>query len=86
MRRPGIEMRIMAFFEPPKSASKVKRVQMIYGLIHPIKKPDADNIAKIIADSLNHLAYRDDSQIVEMAVQKRYAETPYVYVQIRSIG
>ncbi|HHL2031183.1 RusA family crossover junction endodeoxyribonuclease [Clostridium perfringens] len=57
-----------------KSYSK-KRVQAIRdGLEKPTKKPDADNIAKIILDSLNGIAYKDDSQIIELMVVKRHTE------------
>ena len=33
-----------------------------------LMKPDADNLAKVICDSLNGLAYKDDSQITQLAV------------------
>ena len=44
------------------------------GLEKPRKKPDADNIAKIILDSLNGVAYKDDSQIVDIRIIKKYTE------------
>ena len=40
----------------------------------PLKTPDADNCAKIVLDSLNSIAYRDDSQIVSLIVVKRWTE------------
>ena len=55
------------------------------GEILPTKKPDADNIAKIIADALNGVAYRDDSQIAEMLIVRRYADIPVVAVEIQEI-
>lgn len=55
------------------------------GLIRPTKKPDTDNIAKICLDSLNGIAYTDDSQIVELAVEKWYAEEPKVEIYLESI-
>ena len=65
---------IIAYYKIPKSYSK-KRVQAIRdGLEQPTKKPDADNIAKIILDSLNGIAYKDDSQIIELSVIKIYTE------------
>ncbi|MCX0404568.1 RusA family crossover junction endodeoxyribonuclease [Clostridium perfringens] len=65
---------IIAYYKIPKSYTK-KRVQAIKdGLEKPTKKPDADNIGKIILDSLNGIAYKDDSQIVELSVIKRYTE------------
>lgn len=70
----SIKALIIAYYKIPKSYSK-KRVQAIRdGLEKPTKKPDGDNIAKIIFDSLNGIAYKDDSQIVELRVIKRYTE------------
>lgn len=70
----SIRARIVAYYKVPKSYTK-KRVQAIReGLEHPLKKPDADNIAKIILDSLNDIAFHDDSQIIELTVIKRYTE------------
>ena len=75
-------MRVVAYYSIPKSASKKRRQLMLSGLIRPTKKPDADNVLKIIADSLNTIAYRDDAQIVCAAVEKYYAEQPRVEVEI----
>lgn len=33
-----------------------------------LMKPDADNVAKIICDSLNGIAYKDDCQITDLRV------------------
>ena len=38
----------------------------------PTKKPDADNVLKLVMDSLNGAAYRDDVQIVDARVVKRW--------------
>ena len=51
-----LDMRIKAYYRIPKSASKKKRAAMLAGEIRPTKKPDMDNVVKIIADSLNNLA------------------------------
>lgn len=80
-----LEMRIAAFYSIPKSASKKKRTMMIEGRVRPTKKPDMDNVVKVIADSLNNLAYHDDTQIVDCTVRKFYAEVPRVEVQITQI-
>ena len=37
-----------------------------------MKKPDSDNVAKIVLDSLNKIAYDDDKQVVELTVLKRW--------------
>ena len=73
---------IVAFYKIPKSVSKKKALDMAMGFIRPMKKPDLDNIAKIICDSLNGIAYGDDSQVTKLTVRKYYAAEPRVEVKI----
>lgn len=61
---------INAYFPIPKSVSKKKRKELD-GAFYT-KKPDCDNIAKIILDALNGIAYDDDSQIACLSVMKLY--------------
>lgn len=81
-----IEVNIMAYFGIPKSTSKKKTALMLNGFINPTKKPDADNIAKIILDSLNGIAFHDDSQIVRLVVEKRYSNNPRVELTLTEIA
>ena len=78
-----IEMNVTAFYSIPKSASKKKHEQMLRGEIRPTKKPDCDNVLKIIADALNKVAYNDDAQIVRATVEKYYSDVPRVEVEIK---
>lgn len=78
-----IDIRIIAYFGIPSNASKKKRQEMLDGYIRPCKKPDADNVLKSIADSLNGVAYHDDSQIVDCQVRKFYSDRPRVVVKIK---
>ena len=80
-----VTMTIIAYFEIPKSTSKKKEEEMLCGGISPTKKPDWDNIGKIICDSLNQVAYHDDSAVVDAQVRKFYSENPRVDVTIRVI-
>jgi len=69
-----------AFARPAKVPKKLG-----VGRLAKLKKPDLDNLAKGVLDSLNGLAYHDDSQIVELQVRKYHAaegETPGVTVKI----
>lgn len=77
-----IKMKIEAYFAIPKSFSKVKQSQALEGKLLPLTKPDADNIAKIICDALNDVAYKDDTQIVELSIIKRYAMEPKVKITL----
>ena len=75
-------MSVAAYFGIPKNASKRKQEAMTAGDIMPLRKPDVDNILKVVADSLNGIAYRDDSQIVSVTVRKRYCTMPRIEVGI----
>lgn len=80
-----LDMRILAYYSIPKSASKKKRAMMLEGAIRPTKKPDMDNVMKVVADSLNQVAYKDDTQIVDAQCRKFYSEEPRIEVVIRQI-
>lgn len=77
-----LDVVITAAFPIPKSVSKAKRILMEQGKILPTKKPDCDNIAKSILDALNGIAYRDDSQVVSLTVQKFYGDAELVHMTI----
>ena len=69
----------------PKSDSKAKKKAKIEGVIRPTVKPDCDNLAKSILDSLNGLAYQDDKQVVELIVKKYYAENAEVRIRLSEV-
>lgn len=77
-----LNVEIDAYFKIPNSWSKKKKNLALDGIINPTKKPDADNIAKMILDSLNGIAYKDDSAVTCCKITKRYAEVPFVRVYI----
>ena len=77
-----LSVKICAYFTVPSSAPVKKKQAMLEGVIRPIKRPDIDNIAKIITDALNKIAYHDDAQIVEIKVEKYYSLTPRVEIRI----
>lgn len=81
-----LDMRILAYYSIPKSTSKKKRELMLDGAMRPTKKPDMDNVMKVVADSLNQVAYKDDTQIVDAQCRKFYSDEPRIDVIIRQIG
>ena len=94
-----LEVKIIAYFEIPKSLSKKRKALCLANKVLPTKKPDADNIAKIIMDGMNPKmkrdkrlhkmvevmrgVYHDDKQVTTLLVKKRYAERPRVEVRIK---
>ena len=77
-----VKVTIVACFDIPKSSSKKKEDEMLIGKISPTKKPDIDNIVKIILDAMNKFAFKDDTQVTKMEVEKKYNQTPKIYVKI----
>ncbi|MCZ0853544.1 RusA family crossover junction endodeoxyribonuclease, partial [Brevibacillus laterosporus] len=67
------------------SGSKRKKENAEKGRLRPVTKPDVDNYVKGVKDALNHLIYKDDSQVVDLKVSKFYSEEPRVEVIITEI-
>ena len=78
-----LEVEIAAFCSIPKSASKKKRALMKGGGLRPAKKPETDNIAKVVLDALTGLAFANDSQVVRLIVEKSYSDRPRITVEVR---
>lgn len=80
-----IRLTVKAYYRIAKSDSKKIKEQKKANILRPSKKPDIDNVVKLIADSLNDIAYKDDTQIVEIVAKKFYSENPRVEVTIEDI-
>lgn len=80
-----LKVKIIAYYDIPKSTSKKKQKMMLDNEIFPTIKPDADNIAKSILDSLNGIAYLDDKQVVKLIVEKYYSKSANVTVMIEEL-
>ena len=70
----------------PKNTSKARRTAMLIKAVRPTKKPDWDNIGKLVCDALNGVAYDDDRCICEARVIKLYGEEPHLRVRLVDIN
>ena len=61
---------------------KKKEAEMLSNNISPTKKPDIDNIVKIVLDGMNKFAFKDDTQVIKLEVEKKYTEKPRMYIKI----
>ena len=77
-----IHVKIIAYFKILKSTSKKNTQEMLDGKISPTKKPDIDNIIKVILDALNKMAFKDDNQITKIEVEKVYSTEEKVVIKI----
>ena len=81
-----LDIQITAYYPIPKSTSKKKRKEMLEHRIRPVVKPDLDNIAKLIYDALNGVAWHDDNAIVDTQIHKFYSENPRVEIFIQVVN
>ena len=78
-----VRLFIVAHHGIPASWNKAARRLAMDGKVPATRKPDADNISKIIMDALNSVAWEDDRQVVSLTVLKHYtADEAYVSVMI----
>jgi len=80
-----IKVTVEVIKEPPKSWSKKKKQEAIDGQILAAVKPDIDNYCKAILDGMNGVAFKDDNQIVELNLLKKYGEEHKAIVEIEEI-
>lgn len=80
-----LRVMIIEYREIPKSTPKKLIKPMLENVIKPIHKIDVDNLAKIVLDGLNGIAYKDDAQIVELYIKKRYSQEPSIAVALEEL-
>lgn len=74
---------VLAVFPIPASWSRKKRADATDGQVRPTTRPDADNLLKML-DGLNEVVWRDDRQIVDARVTKRYGERPMLRIVVEA--
>lgn len=78
-----VELTILFVFPRPKAKCWKTKPTPRY---HHTIKPDADNCVKAVKDSLNQIAWRDDSQVCSLRVTKVVAsgdEQPHTVIEVR---
>lgn len=80
----AIRIRIDIYHGISKSFSKKKRAALLSSTEPIMKKPDVDNITKIVLDALNGIAYADDVQVIQtIATKVSYADEPRIVVEVK---
>jgi Holliday junction resolvase RusA-like endonuclease len=80
-----LDVSVVAAFPIPASWSKKRQQAALACTELPTKKPDVDNIIKML-DALNEVAFKDDSQIVRATIFKVYSDRPQLQITIRSLA
>lgn len=69
----------------PAGTSKIRRTQMLNGVLHHFKRPDLSNCIKFLEDTLKTIVFEDDSQVFQINARKIYGEHPKTVVQISPV-
>lgn len=80
-----IMLRFTAVFETPKSFNRALQEACARGEVYATKKPDKDNIEKLIKDALNGVVYCDDQQVMGGGI-KRYGSPARVEISFEQLG
>lgn len=76
----------LVFTLPIPSSWSNKRTQgAIAGRIAHTKKPDLDNLEKLIKDALNGVLWTDDKLVIESTKCKRYGPNPGVSIKVTAL-
>ena len=78
-----IRVKVTCYYQIPKSATKAATAAMQAGTILPSRKPDIDNVLKVVLDALNGVAYKDDSRVVGVEAEKIYSITPKLVIEMK---
>jgi Holliday junction resolvase RusA-like endonuclease len=69
----------LTFYLPkPKSVARKR--------FYPEVKPDWDNLGKAVTDALEGLAFKNDSQLVKVIVEKLYGDPPCAVIEVAEIA
>ena len=81
-----VTVAVDAYFKIPKSYIKGKRLACEHNINRPDKKPDIDNVLKVVLDALNKIAYADDKQVVEVWCRKWYSRSSgFLKISVREL-
>ena len=67
-----LSVEIEAYMPIPASWSRGREYEAALQIIEPTSRPDLTNIAKAVEDALNGVVWKDDSQITELGLVKKY--------------
>ena len=77
---------VIAYLPIPKRVTKAQLVGMVTKTILPSRKPDVDNVLKVVLDALNGIAYKDDSRVHRASCVKYYSAEPRLEIVIGEVG
>ena len=81
-----VRLKLDLYYSIAKSDSKKKKMMKLNNELRPNKKPDIDNVIKLVADALNEVAYKDDAQIIELECRKFYSDIARMEITLEDLN
>lgn len=81
-----VMLEVIAYMPIRDSWSKKKRDAAHANEIVPTGLPDIDNCCKAICDGVNNVVWKDDRQVSDLHMKKRFSSTPRVEVIITPLA
>ncbi len=76
-----VSMDVRAVYLIPESWSRKRKAAAYW----KASKPDADNVAKILKDSMSAIVFGDDAQVAHLNVVKIYGPVAFVRVAVEAL-
>ena len=73
------------FFPIPDSMPKKFKAAAEGETMPHTKRPDLDNVFKLVADAMNGIFFKDDNLLADVRIEKRYSVRPRVEVCLEPI-
>jgi Holliday junction resolvase RusA-like endonuclease len=81
----ALRVQVSAYFGVPQSWAAKKRAAALAGTVRPTKRPDIDNVCKML-DGLNGIVFADDARIVSAVIEKHYSDRPRLRVEVARLN
>lgn len=78
-------VRLLLYFSRPKAHYRANGELRADAPTFVEKRPDAEKVARAVADAMTGIVYRDDSQIAVWQIEKQYAESPCTRVAVAPV-
>ena len=81
-----VRLKLDLYYSIAKSDSKKMQQMKLNNELRPSKKPDIDNVLKLVLDALNEVAYKDDTQVIEVECKKFFSINPRIEITLEDIN
>lgn len=82
----SVRISMYVCFAPNKTDTKKNKLIKLKNSLWPSKKPDIDNVIKVVLDALNKIAYQDDTQVNEIHVIRHWCEEEKLVICLSENG